>query len=38
MWAQTWSNVADFTLPYPGKESVDITNELLKQVLPHPKN
>lgn len=32
MWAQTWSNIADLTVPYPGKISVDVTPAMLKQV------
>lgn len=33
MWAQTWGNIEDLVLPYPGKTSVDVTPEMLKQVL-----
>ena len=32
MWAQTWSYVANFSLPYPGKENVDVTSAMLEQV------
>lgn len=32
MWAQSWGNTFDFTVPYPGKKSVDITEELKEQV------
>ncbi|KAK3886578.1 hypothetical protein Pcinc_009227 [Petrolisthes cinctipes] len=28
MWAQTWTNVLDITIPYPGRTSVDVTNAL----------
>lgn len=32
MWAQTWSNVLDYTVPYAGKKSVDVSDEMVKQV------
>ena len=32
MWAQTWGNIEDLVLPFPGKTSVDVTPEMLKQV------
>lgn len=32
MWAQRWRNVAQFNLPYPDKEEVDLTAELRAQV------
>ncbi|KAK4313338.1 hypothetical protein Pmani_015292 [Petrolisthes manimaculis] len=28
MWAQTWTNILDMTIPYPGRTSVDVTNAL----------
>ncbi|KAB0790846.1 hypothetical protein PPYR_14878 [Photinus pyralis] len=31
MWAQSWSNIADFTLPHPSAKRADITSELLNQ-------
>ncbi|CAG9827807.1 unnamed protein product [Diabrotica balteata] len=31
MWAQTWNNIASFTLPYPDVVDYDITAEMLKQ-------
>ncbi|KAK6617495.1 hypothetical protein RUM44_005083 [Polyplax serrata] len=31
VWAQTWTNVADFTIPYPGKKSMDVTESMVKQ-------
>ncbi|XP_074039099.1 angiotensin-converting enzyme [Leptinotarsa decemlineata] len=31
MWGQSWSNIADFTLPYAGVEDEDLTEELVKQ-------
>ncbi|XP_014283834.1 angiotensin-converting enzyme isoform X2 [Halyomorpha halys] len=31
MWAQTWSNLFDFTAPYPKRESLDVTEEMIKQ-------
>lgn len=39
MWAQTWENVADITLPFPNlTESIDITAELQNQVKTSTKN
>lgn len=32
MWAQSWGNIEDLVLPYPGKTSIDVTPEMLKQV------
>ncbi|KAK5649892.1 hypothetical protein RI129_000921 [Pyrocoelia pectoralis] len=31
MWAQSWGNVADFTLPHPSTKNADITSEMIKQ-------
>ncbi|KAK6620053.1 hypothetical protein RUM43_011874 [Polyplax serrata] len=31
MWAQSWKNIEDLVLPYPGKTSGDVTPELLRQ-------
>nr|XP_022919739.1 angiotensin-converting enzyme-like [Onthophagus taurus] len=31
MWAQSWANIADFSLPYPDAEKFDVTEELIKQ-------
>ncbi|XP_043579118.1 angiotensin-converting enzyme-like [Bombus pyrosoma] len=31
MWAQTWANVAEFAIPYPGKQMPDVTNAMIKQ-------
>lgn len=31
MWGQTWSNIADFTLPYPEVKTENLTAELIKQ-------
>ncbi|KAG5891815.1 hypothetical protein JTB14_027777 [Gonioctena quinquepunctata] len=31
MWGQSWSNVAEFTLPHAGVEDEDLTSELLRQ-------
>ncbi|XP_071562887.1 angiotensin-converting enzyme-like [Temnothorax nylanderi] len=30
-WAQTWSNIADFTMPFPGKQLPDVTATLVEQ-------
>ena len=32
MWAQSWSNIADFILPYPDLKNADLTEELQRQV------
>lgn len=32
MWAQTWGNIGDFSVPYPGKANDDISDELVNQV------
>ncbi|KAF4527176.1 hypothetical protein B566_EDAN006101 [Ephemera danica] len=31
MWAQTWSNIKDFMLPYPNRPSTDVTPNMVKQ-------
>ncbi|XP_071443232.1 angiotensin-converting enzyme [Hetaerina americana] len=31
MWAQTWSNILDITLPYPGKHFLDVTPQMIEQ-------
>ncbi|XP_075971274.1 angiotensin-converting enzyme-like isoform X2 [Anticarsia gemmatalis] len=31
IWAQSWDNLEKFTRPYPDKEDIDITEELLAQ-------
>ncbi|XP_046453162.1 angiotensin-converting enzyme-like [Daphnia pulex] len=31
MWAQSWGNIDDLVTPYPGKTSIDVTPEMLKQ-------
>lgn len=31
MWAQTWSNIASFTTPFPGKQQPDVTEAMVKQ-------
>lgn len=32
IWAQSWSNLLDVTLPYPGKTYPDVTPEMQAQV------
>ena len=32
MWAQQWNNIYDLVVPFPGKESVDVTEAMVKQV------
>ena len=31
MWAQSWSNLDDYTAPYPSKRSLDVTLTLKHQ-------
>jgi peptidyl-dipeptidase A len=31
MWAQEWTGIADFTIPYPNKPSIDVTDEMKRQ-------
>ncbi|XP_033225855.1 angiotensin-converting enzyme-like [Belonocnema kinseyi] len=31
MWAETWENIADFTLPFPGKNLADPTPDMVAQ-------
>ncbi|XP_032689502.1 angiotensin-converting enzyme-like [Odontomachus brunneus] len=31
MWAQSWANIADFTIPFPGKQLPDVSNALVEQ-------
>uniref|UniRef100_A0A0C9RAR2 Angiotensin-converting enzyme n=1 Tax=Fopius arisanus TaxID=64838 RepID=A0A0C9RAR2_9HYME len=31
MWAQTWGNIADMAIPYPGKQLPDVTDTMIKQ-------
>ncbi|KAG7200967.1 hypothetical protein KM043_003327 [Ampulex compressa] len=31
MWAQSWSNIADFTTPYPGKQLPDVSSAMIEQ-------
>uniref|UniRef100_A0A8D8R5L9 Angiotensin-converting enzyme n=1 Tax=Cacopsylla melanoneura TaxID=428564 RepID=A0A8D8R5L9_9HEMI len=31
MWAQSWSNILDITMPYPGKSFLDVTPEMIRQ-------
>lgn len=32
MWGQSWTNILDVTIPYPGKSFLDVTPEMLQQV------
>lgn len=32
MWAQSWTNILDITIPYPGKYFVDVGPEMVRQV------
>lgn len=31
MWAQSWANILDITIPYPGKNFLDVTPNMLDQ-------
>ncbi|PNF32150.1 hypothetical protein B7P43_G00728, partial [Cryptotermes secundus] len=31
MWGQSWSNILDVTIPYPGKNFLDVTTEMVEQ-------
>ena len=31
MWAQTWNNIVNITVPYPGKPSFDVTPEMKRK-------
>jgi hypothetical protein len=33
MWAQSWENIYSLMVPYPKKSSIDVTQEMIKQVL-----
>lgn len=32
IWGQSWTNLLDLTLPYPGKTYPDVTQEMQAQV------
>lgn len=32
MWAQGWNNIAKYVLPYPGRESIDVSPKLKEKV------
>ena len=32
MWGQSWNNILDVTIPYPGKNFLDVTTEMVQQV------
>lgn len=32
MWGQSWENILDLTIPYPGKNYLDVTPQMIKQV------
>ncbi|XP_048869765.1 angiotensin-converting enzyme [Brienomyrus brachyistius] len=31
MWAQTWNNIYDMMIPFPGKPNVDVTDAMIQQ-------
>ncbi|KAI1887172.1 hypothetical protein AGOR_G00203390 [Albula goreensis] len=31
MWSQTWNNIYDMMIPFPGKPNVDVTNTMIAQ-------
>ena len=32
MWAQGWNNIAKYVLPFPDRESIDVTPKLVEKV------
>lgn len=32
IWGQSWTNIIDVTIPYPGKNYLDVTQEMQAQV------
>ena len=32
MWSQSWAEIYDLAIPYPGKTSVDVTPQMVQQV------
>jgi peptidyl-dipeptidase A len=34
MWAQSWMNIEPLVRPYPDKTSIDVTEEMQRQVRP----
>jgi len=32
MWGQSWGNILDVTIPYPGKNFLDVTTQMVQQV------
>lgn len=35
MWAQQWNPIEPIVRPYPDTPSVDVTDEMIKQVISH---
>ena len=35
MWAQQWNNIYDLVEPYKGREEIDVTPQMIKQVVLH---
>lgn len=33
MWAQSWENIYSLTSPYPTKASIDVTEQMIQQVV-----
>lgn len=31
MWGQSWKNIFDIVMPYPGKRRVDVSAEMVRQ-------
>ena len=38
MWAQQWDTIVDLVKPFPGKQSIDVTDELNAQVRDDQQN
>lgn len=32
MWAQSWNNIYDMVVPFPGKPSLDVTSAMVQKV------
>ena len=33
MWAQSWANILPIVQPYPNRTSVDVSDEMVRQVI-----
>ena len=37
MWAQSWENIYSLVVPFPEKASIDVTEQMIQQVLQNRK-